>query len=83
MDVIFCRNVLIYFHPDSKKKLIQNFFQRLNDGGYLLLGHAESLINISTSFTLKHLKSDMVYQKPRKFAHSMSDENLYRMLWKR
>jgi chemotaxis protein methyltransferase CheR len=83
MDVIFCRNVLIYFNPDSKKKLVQNFFQRLTDGGYLLLGHAESLINVSTSFTLKHLKSDMVYQKPRKFAHSMSDENLYRMLWKR
>jgi chemotaxis protein methyltransferase CheR len=83
MDVILCRNVLIYFHPDSKKKLVLNFFQRLNDGGYLLLGHAESLINISTSFTLKHLKSDMVYQKPKKFAPSMSDENLYRMLWKR
>jgi chemotaxis protein methyltransferase CheR len=83
MDVILCRNVLIYFHPDSKKKLVNNFFQRLNDGGYLLLGHAESLINISTSFTLKHLKSDMVYQKPKKFAPSMSDENLYRMLWKR
>jgi chemotaxis protein methyltransferase CheR len=83
MDVIFCRNVLIYFNPESKKKLVYNFFQRLNDGGYLLLGHAESLINITTSFTLKHLKSDMVYQKPKKFTPSMSDENLYRMLWKR
>ena len=83
MDIIFCRNVLIYFNPDSKKKLVYNFYQRLHDGGYLLLGHAESLINITTSFTLKHLKSDMVYQKPKKFTPSMSDENLYRMLWKR
>lgn len=83
MDIIFCRNVLIYFNPDSKKKLVYNFYQRLHDGGYLLLGHAESLINITTSFTLKHLKSDMVYQKPKKFAPAMSDENLYRMLWKR
>jgi chemotaxis protein methyltransferase CheR len=83
MDVILCRNVIIYFHPDSKKKLVFNFFQRLNDGGYLLLGHAESLINISTQFTLKHLKSDMVYQKPKKFAPSMSDENLFKMLWKK
>lgn len=82
MDIIFCRNVLIYFHLESKKKLIYNFFQRLGDGGYLLLGHAESLINISTSFTLKHLKSDMVYQKPKKFSPSMSDENLFKMLWK-
>jgi chemotaxis protein methyltransferase CheR len=83
MDVILCRNVIIYFHPESKKKLIFNFYQRLNDGGYLLLGHAESLINISTQFTLKHLKSDMVYQKPKKFTPSMSDENLFKMLWKR
>jgi len=83
MDVILCRNVLIYFHPESKKKLVYNFFQRLNDGGYLLLGHAESLINISTQFTLKHLKTDMVYQKPKKFTPTMSDENLFKMLWKR
>lgn len=83
MDVIFCRNVLIYFHLDSKKKLINNFYQRLAEGGYLLLGHAESLMNISTSFTLKHLKNDMVYQKPKKFVPSMPDENLSRMLWKK
>jgi chemotaxis protein methyltransferase CheR len=40
------------------------FYERLVDGGYLLLGHAESLINLSTAFTLKHFKFDMVYQKP-------------------
>jgi len=64
MDVIFCRNVLIYFDNASRKRVIENFFNRLVDGGYLLLGHAESLINISTAFNLKHLKNDMVYQKP-------------------
>ncbi|MBI5101461.1 MAG: protein-glutamate O-methyltransferase CheR [Nitrospirae bacterium] len=64
MDVIFCRNVLIYFDTVSRKKVIENFHDRLNDGGYLLLGHAESLINISTAFNLKHFKNDMVYQKP-------------------
>ncbi|MBI5076372.1 MAG: protein-glutamate O-methyltransferase CheR [Nitrospirae bacterium] len=64
MDVIFCRNVLIYFDNASRRRVIENFHDRLVDGGYLLLGHAESLINISTSFTLKHLKNDMVYQKP-------------------
>lgn len=63
MDVIFCRNVLIYFDTISRKKVIENFFDRLEDGGYLLLGHAESLMNISTAFTLKHLKNDVVYQK--------------------
>jgi chemotaxis protein methyltransferase CheR len=64
MDVIFCRNVLIYFDNASRRRVIENFHDRLVDGGYLLLGHAESLINISTAFTLKHLKNDMVYQKP-------------------
>ena len=64
MDVIFCRNVLIYFDNASRKRVIENFYNRLVDGGYLLLGHAESLINISTAFNLKHLKNDMVYQKP-------------------
>ena len=64
MDVIFCRNVLIYFDTESRRRVIENFYNRLVDGGYLLLGHAESLINISTAFHLKHLKNDMVYQKP-------------------
>jgi len=63
-DIVFCRNVLIYFDMGSRKKVIEMFHERLNDGGYLLLGHAESLINISTAFTLRHLKNDMVYQKP-------------------
>lgn len=80
MDVIFCRNVLIYFHIDSKKKLINNFSQKLVGGGYLLLGHAESLMNVSTSFTLKHLKNDMVYQKPHKLVLPVGDEKLIGML---
>ncbi len=66
MDVIFCRNVLIYFDHPSRKKVVDMFFERLSEGGYLLLGHAESLINITAAFTLKHLKYDMVYQKPIK-----------------
>lgn len=64
MDVIFCRNVLIYFDNASRRKVIESFYERLHDGGHLLLGHAESLINISTAFTLRHLKNDMVYQRP-------------------
>lgn len=66
MDVIFCRNVLIYFSKDARKKVIENFSEALKEGGYLLLGYTESLMNISTAFTLKHLKNDMVYQKPEK-----------------
>ena len=64
MDVIFCRNVIIYFDQAAKKRIIETFYRMLRAGGYLLLGHSESLMNVSTAFALKHLKNDMVYQKP-------------------
>jgi chemotaxis protein methyltransferase CheR len=63
MDIIFCRNVIIYFDLASKKRVIESFHHMLREGGYLLLGHSESLMNISTAFALRHLKNDMVYQK--------------------
>lgn len=69
MDVVFCRNVLIYFGEAARKKVIENFFDIIVEGGYLLLGHTESLINISTAYLLKPLKNDMVYQKPEKLSH--------------
>ncbi len=64
MDLIFCRNVIIYFDLAAKKRVIETFHQRLNPRGFLLLGHSESLMNISTAFELRHLQHDMVYQKP-------------------
>jgi len=67
MDVIFCRNVIIYFDQAAKKKVIDSFYKSLSEGGFLLLGHSESLMNISTAFILRHLKNDMVYQKPEPF----------------
>src|SRR5512139_1484904 len=63
MDIIFCRNVIIYFDKEAKKKVIESFYEKLRKGGYLLLGHSESLINISNAFALRTLKNDMVYQK--------------------
>jgi chemotaxis protein methyltransferase CheR len=60
---VFCRNVIIYFDDASKKTVINSFFNRIIDGGYLLLGHSESLISLSNQFKLRHLKNDMVYQK--------------------
>lgn len=64
MDVILCRNVVIYFDAESKKKVIEMFEKKLRPGGHLLLGHSESLINLSTSLELRHLKNDLVYRKP-------------------
>lgn len=63
-DAIFCRNVLIYFDGGSRKRVIDMFHERLVPGGVLLLGHAESLLNVSTAFELLHLKEDLVYKKP-------------------
>jgi chemotaxis protein methyltransferase CheR len=68
VDLIFCRNVIIYFDQVAKKKVIQSFHSALYDGGFLLLGHSESLMNITTSFTLRHFKNDMIYQKPDRFS---------------
>lgn len=64
MDVILCRNVIIYFDTESKRNLIRTFEEKLRPGGHLLLGHSESLINLSTSLELRHLKNDLVYRRP-------------------
>ena len=63
-DAIFCRNVLIYFDARARKTAIEVLYERLNPGGVLLLGHSESLLNVSTAFELLHLKDDLVYRKP-------------------
>ncbi len=64
MDVILCRNVIIYFDNETKRRVIDTFYEKLRPGGHLLLGHSESLINLSSSFQLRHLKRDLVYRKP-------------------
>jgi chemotaxis protein methyltransferase CheR len=64
MDIIFCRNVIIYFDIAAKKRVIDSFYQRLYPEGFLLLGHSESLMNITSAFALRHFVNDMVYQRP-------------------
>jgi len=64
MDVIFCRNVLIYLEDAARAKVVDIFFDRLNDGGYLLLGHSENLFSMGTRFELVHLTGDLVYRRP-------------------
>lgn len=64
VHVIFCRNVLIYFDNASRRRVIEMFYDRLLPGGFLLLGHSESLLNVSTAFELVHLREDLVYRKP-------------------
>lgn len=64
VDAIFCRNVLIYLDAEARRRLIGSFFERLHPGGYLMLGHSESLLHTSTAFELAHLSGDLAYRRP-------------------
>jgi chemotaxis protein methyltransferase CheR len=66
VDVVLCRNVLIYFDHAARRRAVEAFQRKLVPGGYLLLGHSESLLNVSTAFELVHLRTAMVYRKPVK-----------------
>ncbi|MDR0454514.1 MAG: protein-glutamate O-methyltransferase CheR [Deferribacteraceae bacterium] len=62
-DIIFCRNVLIYFDMDGKKKVIDMFYNTLNSPGYLYLGHSESVNKLSTSYTVNVFGGGIVHLK--------------------
>jgi len=59
-DVIFCRNVIIYFNKETKTKLVNKYADSLKTGGYLFIGHSESLYKISDRF---ELVGNTVYRK--------------------
>lgn len=61
--IIFCRNVIIYFDDDMKRKVIESFYDNLLPGGCLLIGHSESLHNISRAFKPEHHTGTIVYRK--------------------
>jgi chemotaxis protein methyltransferase CheR len=63
MDFVFCRNVLIYFDDASRKDVVDRFFHALKPGGYLFLGHAESVGRISSAFALKRFGKHLVYRR--------------------
>ena len=63
-DVIFCRNVLIYFDPTTRRRVVDLFWERLVPGGFLLLGHSENLLSLSTRFEIVQLTGDLVYRRP-------------------
>jgi len=63
-DVIFCRNVLIYFDELSSRRAAENLYGSLRPGGYLFLGHSESMSRISPIFTPTRLPEGIVYQRP-------------------
>jgi chemotaxis protein methyltransferase CheR len=63
LDAIFCRNVLIYFSDTTILKVVKLFHDILTPGGYLFLGHAESLSRITDLFTPIRFQGAMAYQK--------------------
>ena len=62
-DFIFCRNVLIYFDDLSRKAVVDHFYNALNPGGYIFLGHSESVGRVTTAFKLKRFENHLVYVK--------------------
>ena len=62
-DVIFCRNVMMYFDEAEQRRLIEKFYRCLNPGGYLLVGHAESLMGLSSKFTMVYRNSGTAYKR--------------------
>lgn len=62
-DIIFCRNVLIYFDTAAKTQVINSLYDSLSHGGYLFIGHSESLHGISRAFKLVHFVKAMGYKK--------------------
>jgi chemotaxis protein methyltransferase CheR len=62
-DVIFCRNVLIYFDDKSRRIAAENLFRATNDGGYICLGHTESMGRISPLFRARRFADATVFQR--------------------
>ena len=63
-DVIFCRNVLIYFDEESRKKVVEYFYDSLNPGGYIFLGHSESILRITKAFEIVYFDNNIAFRKP-------------------
>jgi chemotaxis protein methyltransferase CheR len=65
IDIIFCRNLLIYFDDIGRRQTVEMFFDVLAPGGYICLGHSESMSRMSSVFLPRKFLDTIVYQKPR------------------
>ncbi len=63
-DVVFCRNVLIYFDEESLKRAVEGLYRALIPGGYLFLGHAESLSRVPTPLVAERRPGAIFYRRP-------------------
>jgi chemotaxis protein methyltransferase CheR len=72
-DVVFCRNVLMYFTPEGARALARRLARALVPGGYLFLGHAETLRGVSNDFHLCHTHGTFYYQRKKTLASDDAD----------
>ena len=63
-DIVFCRNVLIYFDDASRRIAAENLYDCLRPGGYICLGHSETMSRISPLFSVCRFPEAIVYQRP-------------------
>ena len=63
IDIVFCRNVLIYFDNESVKLTVNRFYDILNRHGFLFIGHSESLFGLNTKFKFNNIDNSIVYTK--------------------
>jgi chemotaxis protein methyltransferase CheR len=63
-DLVLCRNVLIYFDQDTRRRVLAGIQQRLSPEGYLILGSSESILGLNDGYTRQRLGDSVVYQKP-------------------
>lgn len=73
-DVVFCRNVLMYFTPDHARDLVRRISQALLPGGFLFLGHAETLRGISHDFHLCHTHDAFYYRRRDRLEPELAPE---------
>jgi chemotaxis protein methyltransferase CheR len=67
-DIIFCRNLLIYFDDLSRRQATDTFFDAMNPGGFLCLGHSESMSRISSLYQVRKFSDAVVYQKSKEIS---------------
>lgn len=78
IDLLFCRNVMIYFRPATTRSMVERFSRCLTPGGYFFLGHAETLINISDAFQRLQHNGGFYYRlKPHRSATVLRESELH------
>ena len=75
--IIFCRNVFIYFSPNSIRRALNGFAESMPDKGYLFVGASESLVKLSTDFDLEEIRDAFVYVRRPRLSKPSATPNVF------